>query len=91
MTTTPKAGQGSPPKASQVEPPKKRGGRRPGAGRKAAGEAPRVANLALKLTRAELAHLEALAHAEGVPVATWAYRALRAALDAAGEAPPLDA
>lgn len=71
--------------AGQLEQPKKRGGRRPGAGRKAAGDAPRVENLALKLTRAELAHLEALAHAEGVPVATWAYRALRAALDAAGD------
>lgn len=83
MTTT--------PKASQVGPPKKRGGRRPGAGRKAAGEAPRVAHVTAKLTRAELERVEALAHAEGLPVATWAYRALRAALDAAGEAPPLDA
>lgn len=78
------------PKASQVE-PSKRGGRRPGAGRKAAGEAPRVAHVTAKLTRAELERVEALAHAEGLPVATWAYRALRAALDAAGGLPPLDA
>ena len=58
-----------------------RGGRRPGAGRKAQipGE-PRTSALSVKLSASDLAQLAEAARAEGVAPGAWARRALRSAL-----------
>ena len=58
------------------------GGRREGAGRRAAGEAPRKATLSVKVSEAELVKARALADGLGVPVGVWAYERIKAALDA---------
>ena len=56
------------------------GGARPGAGRRAEGEAPRRNTLTAKVTDAERAEVEALASAAGLPVGVWVYGLIRAAL-----------
>jgi hypothetical protein len=57
-----------------------RGGRRPGAGRKAQHGEPRTSALSVKLSASDLAQLAEAARADGVAPGAWARRALRSAL-----------
>ena len=73
---------GSKGKTPKTTPKSSWGGRREGAGRRAAGEAPRTAALSVKVSEAELVKARALAERAGVPLGVWAYERIKAALDA---------
>lgn len=59
-----------------------RGGRRPGAGRRPAGEAPRIHPLTVKVSEAELGAVKRLASEAGLTPSAWLWGLVRAALDA---------